>query len=61
MGCGNMRTECTCGSGEHPQAQYDGYGIFLCYTCSRCEKAKLAKFRPDIFERYDADEPIEEN
>jgi len=55
------RTTCTCGSGEFPDVQYDGYGIFLCYTCRKCERAKLSKFRPDSFTRYEADEPIEED
>jgi hypothetical protein len=52
---------CACGSGEPREAQYDGYGIFLTYTCRRCEREKLSHFRPDIRERYDADEPIEED
>ena len=54
-------TECPCGSGQWPDMQQDGYGIFLCYTCPACEKQKLAKYRPDIFERYETDEPIEED
>lgn len=53
------RRECTCGSGEFPTAQKDGYGIFLCYTCSKCEADKMARFRPDIRSRYDTDEQIE--
>jgi hypothetical protein len=55
------RTECTCGSKEYPTAQYDGHGIFMTYTCSKCEAKKLAQFRPDIFEKYKTDEPIEED
>ncbi len=51
--------QCPCGSGECPEALIDGYGIFLCYACPRCKAEKMAGFRPDIFERYDADEPIE--
>ena len=50
---------CTCGSNEPREAQYDGYGIFLTYTCPRCYKEKMRGFRPDIHERYHADEPIE--
>jgi len=53
--------ECPCGSGEFPDALHDGYGIFMCYACSKCERAKLAKFRSDIFERYDTDEQIEDD
>jgi hypothetical protein len=39
-------------------AKYDGHSIFLCYVCHECEDAKMAGFRPDIMERYEADEPI---
>ncbi len=53
--------ECYCGSGEYPEAQFDGHGIFLCYTCSKCEKAKMATYRPDIHERYECDEAIDED
>jgi len=51
---------CSCGSGEPRHANYDGYGIFLTYTCSRCEREKLKEFRSDIFDRYETDEPIDE-
>lgn len=54
-----MLTECPCGSGEFPEAQYDGHGIFLCYTCSECHDDKMKGYRSDIHERYEADEPIE--
>jgi hypothetical protein len=50
---------CPCGSGKCPTPQYDGYGIFLCYTCIACETRKMASFRPDIRTRYEADEQIE--
>lgn len=46
---------------EDRSAQYDGYGIFLTYTCPACHAAKMAKFRPDIKTHYQADEPIEED
>jgi len=52
---------CPCGSGEFPTAQVDGYGIFLCYTCPKCEREKLAEFRPDIRERYETDDTIEDD
>ena len=52
--------ECPCGSGLWPDQQYDGYNIFLCYTCEQCEKAKMARYRPDIHTHYECDEPIEE-
>lgn len=53
--------ECPCGSGEFPQAQHDGYGIFLCYTCPKCERKKMAGYRRDIRSRYQTDDQIEED
>jgi hypothetical protein len=57
-----MRTyleACPCGSGKEAEALFDGYGIFLTYACDKCEKKKLAGYRPDIMEAYECDEPIE--
>jgi hypothetical protein len=54
-----MRQTCSCGSKERPEALSDGHGIFMTYACSKCRQKKIAKFRPDIFEKYEADEPIE--
>lgn len=51
--------ECPCGSKEWPEAQHDGHGIFLCYTCSKCEREKMARYRPDIRSRYECDEAID--
>ena len=51
--------ECDCmvkGAGE---PQYDGYGIFLCYTCPKCHRQKMERYRHDIKERYETDEQIE--
>lgn len=56
-----MSSLCRCGSGEHREALYDGYGIFLTYACEKCKKEKLSHFRPDIMTRYESDEPIEED
>jgi hypothetical protein len=53
--------QCPCGSGEYPEPEYDGYNIFLCYTCDKCRAEKLRGFRSDIFEQYECDEPIEED
>jgi hypothetical protein len=50
---------CGCGSGEVPYELKDGYGIYLTSACTRCEREKLKRFRPDIMERYDTDEQIE--
>lgn len=55
-----LLTSCTCGSGLERIPLYDGYGIFLTYACARCEKQQLRKFRSDIHERYEADEPIDD-
>ena len=54
-------TQCPCGSGEYPEALYDGHGIFLCYACPKCKKKKVAGYRPDIFQHYECDEPIDGN
>jgi hypothetical protein len=40
---------------------YDGHGIYLCRVCSKCRKEKLSKYRPDIFENYHSDEPLDED
>jgi len=53
-----MKT-CNCGSGLPREERVDGYGIFLTFVCEKCEKRKMAKFRPDIMERYPTDERIE--
>lgn len=40
----------------------DAQGIELCRVCERCEREKLAKYRPEILTGYDqsdVDEPIE--
>jgi hypothetical protein len=50
---------CACGSGECREAKYDGYGIFLTYTCPKCYREKMRGFRSDIDDRYECDEAIE--
>jgi len=50
---------CPCGSGLDRDEQKDGYGIFLCFTCMRCEREKMSHWRADIHARYQCDEPIE--
>ena len=52
---------CDCGSGELCYALHDGYNIFLCYVCDTCKDKKLSRYRPDIMEQYECDEPIEED
>lgn len=53
--------KCSCGSGKDKYPINDGYGIFLCYVCEECEERKLATYRPDIMERYETDEQIEDD
>ena len=42
--------------------EHDARGIFLCYVCDKCERVKLARFRPAVLTDpgYEADEPIDE-
>ena len=53
--------ECSCGSGEWPEAARDARGIFISYVCSRCRRERLQGYRPEIFTdpQYPADEQIE--
>jgi hypothetical protein len=42
--------------------EHDAQGIPLARVCSKCRKAKLSKYRPEILRGYsqaDVDEPIE--
>lgn len=53
---------CNCGSGLHKEAQYDGRGIFLCYTCDKCHEKQMSRYNPTILSYYtqaDVDEQIE--
>lgn len=52
---------CMCGSMQPREAQYDARNIFLTFTCSKCEREKLAGYRPDVLTdpNYWADEPID--
>jgi hypothetical protein len=52
---------CPCGSGLEADNQYDGYGIYLCRTCEKCHEEKMGGYRADIHERYECDEPIDED
>lgn len=56
-----MPPMCRCGSGKFPYWERDGYGIPLVKCCDDCRAEKLKGFRPDVKERYDCDEPIEED
>ena len=53
---------CPCDSGKLREPQFDGRGIFLCFTCEKCHKEKMSGYRPEILGFYtqaDVDEPIE--
>ena len=52
---------CRCGSMKPREAQYDARNIFLTFTCPKCEREKLAGYRPDVLAdpNYWADEPID--
>ncbi len=52
----------TCPRGDR-RPLVDARGIFCTYVCDRCEHAKRAMYRPEIFtdSHYWADEPIEED
>lgn len=39
---------CHCGSGLERHANYDARGIFLTYTCEKCHKEKMARYRPEV-------------
>jgi len=52
---------CDCNSGRYRFPLNDGYGIFMCYVCDKCIDRKIKKFRPDIFERYQTFEQIEDD
>lgn len=42
--------------------EHDAQGIPLARVCSKCRKAKLSRYRPEILRGYsqaDVDEPIE--
>ncbi len=54
--------KCPCGSSHYPEAQYDARGIFLCYTCDRCNLEKMGRYRPEVLtdHNYWTDEEIEE-
>jgi hypothetical protein len=56
-----MLKECPCGSGEWPEARHDARGIFLFYSCHKCESEKLAGYRPEVLTDpgYWHDEPLD--
>lgn len=48
--------------GDGSSWAHDAQGISLCRVCSRCQTAKLSRYRPEILTGYtqaDVDEPIE--
>ena len=55
----DARRVCDCGSGKQRTPQFDGYDIFLTYTCDECYERKIKRFRSDIFTQYKTEERIE--
>lgn len=52
-------SDCNCGSKKPSYWKYDGYGIALCKVCEDCKAEKMKRYRPDIDECYEAQEPID--
>lgn len=48
---------CPCGSGMDRDPQFDARGIFLCFTCDKCEAEKLAHYRKEVLTDSDYDHP----
>ena len=46
--------ECPCGSGLFSQSVFDNHGIFVFYSCEKCDKEKRSKYDPIIFDDYHA-------
>lgn len=59
MSMRNDDDTCSCGSGKQTTIQRDGYGIYLTRTCPSCHADQMRKYRSDIRECYESDEPIE--
>lgn len=57
-----MPRECSCGSGEFPEAVYDARNIFVAYVCDKCREKRLSVYREDIFTDPDywTDEPVDD-
>jgi hypothetical protein len=51
-------SECNCGSKQYSYWLLDGHGIPLCKVCDKCKPQKLKRYRTDILDSYEADEPI---
>ena len=45
---------CPCGSGEGANAVFDNHGIFVFYSCSKCDEKKRSKYDPIIFKEQKA-------
>jgi len=52
-------SDCNCGSKKPAYWLNDGHGIPLCKVCEDCEEKKLKRYRPDILDSYEAEEPID--
>lgn len=49
---------CDCGSGLPRRANHDTRGYFLTFSCDKCRKRKLRRFRPEVLtdSQYEADD-----
>jgi hypothetical protein len=56
-----MTRPCPCGSGLGSWWAKDARGIELARVCEKCERGKLARYRPEVLtdSQYEADERIE--
>jgi hypothetical protein len=56
-------TQCPCGSGKFPEANYDARNIFMFYGCAVCERGKLKQYRAEVLTdpNYETTEAIEED
>jgi hypothetical protein len=52
---------CPCGSGEPSHWVYDAKGIAMFRSCPKCDKAKRARYRPEVFTDpgYSTEEPVD--
>lgn len=54
-------SRCNCGSGNESYWEVDGYGIPLCKVCPSCKAEQMKRYRKDINDQYDAEEPISDD
>lgn len=57
-----QENQCSCGSGESASAVYDARGIFVFFSCAKCDAEKRKGYRTDIFTdpNYRTNEDVED-